>query len=65
MPAGACFSTTATIQGAECTNSTGFTVNGKAVTCNGSAIPLPGKVNGGYCFQFGTADPSYGQFSTY
>jgi hypothetical protein len=66
MPAGACFSTTFTIQGAECTNSTGFTVNGKAVTsCGGTAITLPAKVNGGYCFQFGTSDPTYAAFTTY
>jgi hypothetical protein len=65
MPLGACFSTTFSIQGAECTNAAGFTVNGKSVVCGGTAIALPAKVSGGYCFQFAANDPSYGAFTTY
>jgi len=65
MPAGACYSSTQTIQSAECTNSTAFTINGKIQTCNGAPVTLPAKVMGGYCFQFGTADPSYAAFSTF
>jgi hypothetical protein len=65
QPAGACFSTTYAIQGAECVNATGFKINGTAVSCNGLSLALPAKVMGGYCFQFGAADPNYASFSTY
>jgi hypothetical protein len=65
QPAGACYSTTLSIQGADCTNSTGFKVNGAAVSCNGTSLPLPAKIMGGYCFQFSAADPSYAAFATY
>jgi hypothetical protein len=65
MTPGACYSTTASIQGAECTGATGFMVDGMLVKCTGAAIPLPAKIMGGYCFQFATTDPPYAGFSTY
>jgi hypothetical protein len=65
VPAGACYSTTFAIQGAECTNATAFKINGVSESCGGTALTLPAKVNGGYCFQFGSGDPSYAEFATY
>jgi hypothetical protein len=65
MPAGACYETTVTFQGIECTGATGFEINGTPETCGGTAISLPAMVKGGYCFQFGTGDPTFAAFSFY
>jgi hypothetical protein len=64
-PPGSCFSSTWPLTGYTCTNSANFKTNGQAVTCSGSILSLPAKVNGGYCFQFGATDPSYGALSTF
>jgi hypothetical protein len=64
-PAGACYSTTFSIQGATCTNATSFRVNGVAEPCTGTSLSLPAKIMGGYCFQFGTGDPTYSLVATY
>jgi hypothetical protein len=64
-PPGSCYSSTWPLNGYTCTNAANFKINGQAVTCSGSTLALPVKVNGGYCFQFGATDPTYGALSTF
>ena len=58
----ACFETTASIQGGNCSNVTAprtFSVNGKVETCGQNWPSLPAKIGGGYCFEFTAGSPDF------
>jgi hypothetical protein len=64
----ACFETTASIMGGNCSNVTAprtFSVNGKEETCGQNWPSLPAKIDGGYCFQFTAGTPDYSAFATF
>jgi hypothetical protein len=64
----ACFETTASIQGGNCSNVTAprtFSVNGKVETCGQNWPSLPAKIDGGYCFEFTAGSPDYSAFTTF
>ncbi|HTB61701.1 MAG TPA: hypothetical protein VLC06_27765 [Polyangia bacterium] len=64
----ACFETTASIQGGNCSNVAAprtFSVNGKVETCGQNWPSLPAKIDGGYCFQFTAGTPDYSAFTTF
>ena len=64
----ACFETTASIQGGNCSNVTAprtFSVNGKVETCGQNWPSLPAKLDGGYCFEFTAGSPDFSSFTTF
>ena len=64
----ACFETTASIQGGNCSNVTAprtFSVNGKVETCGQNWPSLPAKIDGGYCFEFTAGTPDFSAFTTF
>ena len=64
----ACFETTVTILGGNCSNVTAprtFSVNGKVETCGQNWPSLPTKIDGGYCFQFTAGSPDFSAFTTF
>jgi hypothetical protein len=65
----ACFETTASILGGNCSNVSAprtFSVNGKVETCGQNwPTPLPAKIDGGYCFQFSAGTPDFSAFTTF
>jgi hypothetical protein len=64
----ACFETTVSIQGGNCSNVPAprtFSVNGKVETCGQNWPSLPAKIDGGYCFQFTAGSPDYSAFTTF
>jgi hypothetical protein len=64
----ACFETTASIQGGNCSNVTAprtFSVNGKVETCGQNWPSLPAKIDGGYCFEFTAGSPDFSAFTTF
>lgn len=63
-----CFESTANSVQVNCggfASSRTFDVNGTALSCNGQAITLPAKRNGGYCFHASAGANSWAWFTTW
>ena len=65
-----CFQTTSNLNGGVCGNfASGRTlsINGRQLTCSGGnwSLPLPAKVNGGYCVYANAGDQAWAYFSTW
>ncbi|WP_438025398.1 trypsin-like serine protease [Sorangium sp. So ce233] len=63
-----CFESTANSVQVNCggfASSRTFDVNGTALSCNGAAITLPAKRNGGYCFHASAGANSWAWFTTW